>query len=66
MSERCEGSICSASEKGTSKKKKKGENAVKYVDGKRTEKDKMDSSALKQMHAGVSIVISRCDQVSKR
>ena len=47
-------------------KKKKGENAVKYVDGKRTEKDKMDSSALKQMHAGVSIVISRCDQVSKR
>lgn len=50
MSDRCAGSICSANEKRI---EKKGENAVKYVD---TEKDKMDSSALKQMHAGVSIV----------
>jgi hypothetical protein len=53
LSDRCEGSICSAKEKGI---EKKAENAAKYVDGKGTEKDKMDSSALKQMHAGVSIV----------
>jgi hypothetical protein len=46
--------------------RKERRNAAKYVDGKRTEKDKMDSSALKQLHAGVSIVMSRCDQVSKR
>ena len=54
--DRCECLIDAKVHVQRNRERKERENAVKHVDDKETKKDKMDSSALKQMHAGVSIV----------